>query len=195
MRRRSPPRSAKPCWASRAARRSPRAKSRRSGFGRGSSPRSFASTTRCIAIRRTSTRSSAWRSGMLEPGAADDRGAERLVRQTRFLVSAFRRFEQRRDATGAIDEHALRSARPRDAGGPSVAARRRRGRRSLARSLRAVRGRLGSAGACAGPRASRRRRDRPDGGGRISRAHPRPAAGHRGSSVRGEGRSRRRRCS
>jgi hypothetical protein len=47
--------------------------------------------------------------GMLEPGAAYDRGAERLVRQTRFLVSAFRRFEQRRRDTGAFDEHALRA--------------------------------------------------------------------------------------
>ncbi len=47
--------------------------------------------------------------GMLEPGAADDRGAERLVRQTRFLVSAFRRFEERRRDTGAFDEHTLRA--------------------------------------------------------------------------------------
>jgi RecB family exonuclease len=46
--------------------------------------------------------------GMLEPGALDDRGAQRLVRQTRFLVSAFRHFDSRRQAAGAVDEHAVR---------------------------------------------------------------------------------------
>jgi RecB family exonuclease/inactivated superfamily I helicase len=46
--------------------------------------------------------------GALEPGAAYDRGAERLVRQTRFLVAAFREFEARsRDA--GTDQHALRA--------------------------------------------------------------------------------------
>ncbi|MBI4265166.1 MAG: PD-(D/E)XK nuclease family protein [Acidobacteria bacterium] len=45
--------------------------------------------------------------GMLEPGASHDRGAERLLRQTRFLVSAFRRFERRCEDSGALDEHAL----------------------------------------------------------------------------------------
>lgn len=47
--------------------------------------------------------------GALEPGADADRGAERLVRQTRFLVAAFRRFEERCAATGALDEHTLRT--------------------------------------------------------------------------------------
>ncbi len=46
--------------------------------------------------------------GMLEPGAAYDRGAERLVRQTRFLVEAFRELERRVDQEG-LDEHALRA--------------------------------------------------------------------------------------
>ena len=45
--------------------------------------------------------------GVLEPGAAIDRGAERLVRQTRFLVAAFRDFE-RRSAECGDDEHLLR---------------------------------------------------------------------------------------
>ena len=45
--------------------------------------------------------------GMLEPGASYDRGAERLVRQTRFLAAAFREFERRTREAGA-DEHALR---------------------------------------------------------------------------------------
>ena len=46
--------------------------------------------------------------GRLEPGASYDRGAERLVRQTRFLVAAYREFEQRCQEVG-VDEHALRA--------------------------------------------------------------------------------------
>ena len=46
--------------------------------------------------------------GALEPGAAIDRGAERLVRQTRFLVAAFRHFEQLCANAGGVDEHVLR---------------------------------------------------------------------------------------
>ena len=43
----------------------------------------------------------------LEPGAEYDRGAARLVRQTRFLVATFRDFERRVREAGA-DEHQLR---------------------------------------------------------------------------------------
>jgi RecB family exonuclease/inactivated superfamily I helicase len=46
--------------------------------------------------------------GMLEPGASEDRGAERLVRQTRFLATAFRHFERACLDTGSVDEHSLR---------------------------------------------------------------------------------------
>jgi len=46
--------------------------------------------------------------GMLEPGAADDRGAERLAQQTRFLAAAFREFERLTSVSGALDEHLLR---------------------------------------------------------------------------------------
>jgi RecB family exonuclease len=46
--------------------------------------------------------------GRLEPGAEIDRGAERLVRQTRFLAAAFREFERRTRLLGA-DEHRLRA--------------------------------------------------------------------------------------
>jgi RecB family exonuclease/inactivated superfamily I helicase len=46
--------------------------------------------------------------GALEPGAAYDRGAERLVRQTRFLVAAFRDFESRSREAGC-DQHSLRA--------------------------------------------------------------------------------------
>ena len=45
--------------------------------------------------------------GMLEPGADSDRGAERLVRQTRFLAAAFRDFEERCRVHG-VDSHGLR---------------------------------------------------------------------------------------
>ena len=43
----------------------------------------------------------------LEPGAEIDRGAHRLVRQTRFLAAAFAEFE-RRCAGHGVDEHGLR---------------------------------------------------------------------------------------
>jgi RecB family exonuclease len=45
---------------------------------------------------------------VLEPGAASDRGAERLVRQTRFLAAAFREFERQVAAHGG-DEHDRRT--------------------------------------------------------------------------------------
>jgi RecB family exonuclease len=44
---------------------------------------------------------------LLEPGASTDRGAERLVSQTRFLAAAFREFE-RQVAEHGEDEHARR---------------------------------------------------------------------------------------
>ncbi|OFW05699.1 MAG: hypothetical protein A3H96_11630 [Acidobacteria bacterium RIFCSPLOWO2_02_FULL_67_36] len=47
--------------------------------------------------------------GGLEPIAEVDRGAERLLRLTRFLSAAFREFERRVAATGG-DEHSLRAA-------------------------------------------------------------------------------------
>lgn len=37
-----------------------------------------------------------------------DRGAERMLRQTRFLASTFREYEQRLAIAGVVDEHALR---------------------------------------------------------------------------------------
>jgi RecB family exonuclease len=45
--------------------------------------------------------------GRLEGGAEQDRGAERLVRQTRFLTAAFREFERRCEEAGDVDEHAI----------------------------------------------------------------------------------------
>jgi RecB family exonuclease len=41
-------------------------------------------------------------------GELDDSGAERLLRQTRFLAQTFRGYEQRAHATDAYDEHRLR---------------------------------------------------------------------------------------
>src|SRR5688572_4594745 len=47
--------------------------------------------------------------GRLAASADIDRGAERLLRQTEFLCAAFRGFEVLCAATGAVDEHGLRS--------------------------------------------------------------------------------------
>ena len=47
--------------------------------------------------------------GSLEPSADTDRGADRLLRLTRFLVRAFTIFEERIAATGRVDEHGLRA--------------------------------------------------------------------------------------
>ncbi|TMG81269.1 MAG: hypothetical protein E6H78_17140, partial [Betaproteobacteria bacterium] len=47
--------------------------------------------------------------GRLDGGAAGDRGAERLVRQTRFFAAAFREFERHCAASGGVDEHAMRA--------------------------------------------------------------------------------------
>ena len=46
--------------------------------------------------------------GRLEGGAEQDRGAERLMRQTRFLSAAFREFEKRCEEAGGVDEHGMR---------------------------------------------------------------------------------------
>jgi len=46
--------------------------------------------------------------GRLAGGGDQDRGAERLIRQTRFLAAAFREFERRCEEAGAVDEHAIR---------------------------------------------------------------------------------------
>ena len=47
--------------------------------------------------------------GELEPSAELDRGARRMLRQTRFLVAMFRAYERRVSVTGRLDEHALRA--------------------------------------------------------------------------------------
>jgi RecB family exonuclease len=46
--------------------------------------------------------------GKLGGGAEHDRGAERLVRQTRFLAASFREFERRCHEAGGVDEHVIR---------------------------------------------------------------------------------------
>jgi RecB family exonuclease len=46
--------------------------------------------------------------GMLEPGAVEDRGAERLAQQTRFLAAAFHAFERLTGASSSVDQHVLR---------------------------------------------------------------------------------------
>lgn len=44
----------------------------------------------------------------LEAESEGDAGAERMLRQTRFLAATFRGYQARRDALGACDEHTLR---------------------------------------------------------------------------------------
>ncbi len=46
----------------------------------------------------------------LEPARDLDRGARRLLRQTRFLAAAFRAYERRVAASGRIDEHGVRAS-------------------------------------------------------------------------------------
>src|SRR5262245_51179387 len=46
--------------------------------------------------------------GALSGNSSEDRGAERMLAQTRFLVAAFREYERRVAASGACDEHVLR---------------------------------------------------------------------------------------
>ena len=45
----------------------------------------------------------------LEPSVELDRGARRMLRQTRFLVAMFRAYERRVVSTGRLDEHGLRT--------------------------------------------------------------------------------------
>ena len=47
--------------------------------------------------------------GRFDGRADPDRGAERLIRQTRFLAAAFREFERRCVEAGRLDEHAIRA--------------------------------------------------------------------------------------
>jgi len=45
----------------------------------------------------------------LEPSADTDRGADRMLRQTHFVAAALAEFERRVAASGAVDEHGLRT--------------------------------------------------------------------------------------
>jgi hypothetical protein len=55
--------------------------------------------------------------GSLEPVAETDRGAERMLRQTRFLGATFRDLERGIAATSRIDEHGLRARLTEQQGG------------------------------------------------------------------------------
>lgn len=75
-----------------------------------------------LANRRTLERLESFLVADLEPRVDIDRGAERLLRQTRFLVAAFRGFQERQAASGGIDEDGLRRALlASDAPGPHEA--------------------------------------------------------------------------
>jgi len=54
----------------------------------------------------------------LEPRVTIDRGAERLLRQTRFLVASFRRYRELVAASAGCDEHGLRERLLREDGRP-----------------------------------------------------------------------------
>jgi RecB family exonuclease len=65
------------------------------------------------AVRRQRQDVAAFERLVLEPLAFEaesegDAGAERMLRQTRFLAATFRGYEARREALGACDEHTLR---------------------------------------------------------------------------------------
>jgi hypothetical protein len=65
------------------------------------------------AVRRQRQDVASFERLVLEPLAVEaesegDAGAERMLRQTRFLAATFRGYQARRDALGAFDEHTLR---------------------------------------------------------------------------------------
>ena len=76
--------------------------------GRRWSRRCSTSTTLSIATAAASTTSSGW-SAPLESGASFDRGAARLLEETRFLAAAFRGYAAALAAAGLVDEHGLRA--------------------------------------------------------------------------------------
>ena len=114
-----------------------RMRRRRSRSGRASSPRCSASTTASAGTAAPWRTSSASPSTALESDVDTDRGAVRMLEQTRFLVAAFRRYEARLADRGLLDEHGLDRRR---AGGALVPlhARDRRRRRSRRRRVRAL---------------------------------------------------------
>jgi len=63
-----------------------------------------------LANRRTVDRLESFLVADLEPRVDIDRGAERLLRQTRFLVAAYRGFQARMAEAGGMDEDGLRQA-------------------------------------------------------------------------------------
>jgi len=63
-------------------------------------------------LRRRNVTVDRFESAMTEELGRDadsDRGAERLLRQTKFLAAAFRGYQERMNASGRVDEHALRT--------------------------------------------------------------------------------------
>ena len=107
----------------------------------------------------------------LEAESEGDAGAERMLRQTRFLAATFRGYEARRDALGACDEHTLARLADGDAAGAALPAGACRRCRPDPRRQRPVERRLRSARAAA--RCGSRRRSWP----------PRPCSPPAGSSA------------
>ena len=94
----------------------------------------------------------------LQRDADDDRGAARLLKQTRFLAAAFRGYEARRDATDAVDEYALRTMLLKVDAHPAASTGRLDGRRAFGRLGRSLAGGSGPSDAAASPRTDRHRR-------------------------------------
>ena len=88
---------------------------------RESSPRCSPSTTRSSVSGARVDDFQRLLAGTLASEADTDRGAARLLEQTRFLVEAFRAFERRSAALQGIDEHALRARAAREALLPALA--------------------------------------------------------------------------
>jgi len=57
----------------------------------------------------------------LESGASFDRGAARLLEETRFLAAAFRAYQAALDAAGFVDEHGVRARALADGAAPTLA--------------------------------------------------------------------------
>ena len=106
---RSPPSIARCSCDGAPTRRPPRARSRPSAFARRSVAEMLALYDELRRHNRTVDGFERLLVEALEPGAAYDRGAARLLQQTHFLVETFGRFERAIAEAGALDEHGLRA--------------------------------------------------------------------------------------
>ena len=100
--------------ASRRARGGPAIIRRRSSCGQGSCRPLSGSTTSSAGVSGSVESFERLLVSELEPSVDLDRGARRLLRQTRFLAETFRSYQRRLSAAGRLDEHELRRLLIRD---------------------------------------------------------------------------------